>query len=137
MVTNIAGCAFIESFEGCKYNTYLDIKGIPTIGVGHRLLPGESYPNGITPAQVDTLLSHDVGVVDNFLTHYCPTLTQNQHNALADFGFNLGVGNLHLLISHGLDQIPVQLLKWDHAGAVEVEALEKRRAAEVALWNKG
>ena len=133
--TSANGLKFITEEEGKKLKVYLDIKGLPTIGVGHLIKPGEDFSEGLTDEQVENLLASDISEVDNVLSRIAPNLTQNQHDCCADFGFNLGVGALRQLLSHGIDQIPVQILKWDHAGAVEVKALKNRRKAELALFN--
>ena len=87
--------------------------GVQTIGIGHKLLPGESFPDGITQDQAQTMLAHDLTFVQNALTVIAPaSCTQNQWDALCDFGFNLGVGALKTLLAHGWDQVPTQLLRW-------------------------
>lgn len=128
------GLKFITQEEGKKLKVYLDIAGLPTIGVGHLIKPGEDFSAGITDEQAETLLATDVSKVDEVLTRLAPNLTQNQHDACADFGFNLGVGSLRTLLAHGIDQIPVQILRWDKAGGKEVPALLARRQRELALF---
>lgn len=133
------GIAFIESNEGLILLPYND-NGKQAIGYGHDLLPGESYPEGITQEQAEALLFHDLTFVQNALTVLVPAnCTQNQYDALCDFGFNLGVGALKMMLAHGWDQVPTQILRWDMAQVNEVEVvnadLKTRRAAEVALFN--
>ena len=134
MKTSANGLKFIEEQEGCKLQVYLDSIGKPTIGVGHLILPGEDFSGGVTQEQAYSLLTTDVSKVDEVLTRLSPNLTQNQHDALSSFGFNLGVGALRQLLSHGIDQIPVQILRWDKAGGKEVPALLARRQRELALF---
>ena len=134
MKTSAKGLEFIAEQEGCKLQVYKDIVGLDTIGIGHLIKSGEDFSGGITQEQAYTLLASDVAKVDEVLTRIAPNLTQNQHDACASFGFNLGVGALRQLLSHGIDQIPVQILKWDHAGGKEVPALLARRQRELALF---
>lgn len=136
MKTSAAGLQFIESFEGRRLTQYQDVAGKWTIGVGHLLLPGEHYPNGITDEQCAELLSKDVQGVEAVMNRLALdyTFTQNQFDAIADFGFNLGVGSLRLLLSHGLENIPVQILRWDKSGGLPVPGLTRRREAELKLW---
>jgi lysozyme len=67
-------------------------------------------------------------------------LSQGQLDALADFTFNLGAGRLagstllKDLNAGGYASAGEQLLLWDHAGSVELEALRARREAEYNLW---
>lgn len=134
MKTSAKGLEFIAEQEGCKLQVYKDIVGLDTVGIGHLIKPGENFSGGITREQAYTLLASDVAKVDEVLARLAPNLTQNQHDACASFGFNLGVGALRQLLSHGIDQIPVQILKWDHAGGKEVPVLLARRQRELALF---
>lgn len=138
MKTDIEGLHFITKQEGVRLETYNDVAGIPTVGIGHKLLPGESYPNGITLETAQFLLSKDVEKCDEAIDHLGWELTQNQWNALADFCFNLGGGALLQLANHGMDQVPQQLPRWCHAKINGVETvvpdLANRRDAEVRLW---
>ena len=69
-------------------------------------------------------------------------LTQGQFDALVDFVFNLGSGRLAgstLLVylnAGRYDDAAGQLLRWDHAGAIEVAGLKARREAEFKLWHE-
>lgn len=134
MKTSANGLKFIEEQEGCKLQVYLDSVGKKTIGIGHLILPGEDFSGGITQEQAYSLLVSDVSKVDEVLIQLAPNLTENQHDALSSFGFNLGIGSLRMLLNHGIDQIPEQILKWDHAGGKEVPALLARRQRELALF---
>ncbi len=134
MKISAKGLEFIAEQEGCKLQVYKDIVGLPTVGIGHLIKPGEDFSGGITQEQAYSLLASDVTKVDEVLTRIAPNLTENQHSALASFGFNLGVGSLRMLLAHGIDQIPVQILRWDKAGGKEVPALLARRKRELALF---
>lgn len=46
-------------FKNGKFWTYKDSLGLPTIGYGHLLRPGESFPNGLTEAEAEALLLKD------------------------------------------------------------------------------
>jgi lysozyme len=141
MQLSAAGLALLKQSEGFRSSTYLDVAGIPTIGYGHKLLPGESYPNGIAEAQATLILSRDVALSEGAVSRLARIpLTQGQFDALVDFVFNLGQGRL---VSSTLlkdlnagqsDAAALQLLQWDHAGAKELTALKTRRAAEYELW---
>ncbi|MGG8276137.1 glycoside hydrolase family protein [Klebsiella sp. 141198] len=42
------------------FRVYKDSLGFPTIGYGHLLKPGESFPNGITEETADKILYNDM-----------------------------------------------------------------------------
>lgn len=133
------GLAFIQTHEGFVDHVYLDVAGIPTCGIGHKLLPGEKFPDGLTLVQAQALLVKDLAFVQNALTARVPSsCTQNQWDALCDFGFNLGIGALGTMLAHGWDQVPAQILLWDKAhvkGVLTViPGLQARRQAELALF---
>ena len=140
MEISAAGLAFAASQEGFRAAVYPDIAGYPTIGYGHKLHPSESFPNGVTEAQAQELLASDMPPVVRALNAMLPGAgcTQNQFDALCDFGFNEGVGALDTLLSHGWDEIPEQLLRWIYYHKkdqpVESEGLKARRSAEMALF---
>ena len=133
-----AGIDLIRGFEGCKLEVYLDIAGIPTIGVGHAIRPPESaadYAGGIDQDQANGLLQRDLEPVERGVNSIIPpSCTQNQYNALCSFAFNLGVSNMRVMISHGWDQIPAQMLRWDNAAGKPSAGLEARRKAESELF---
>ena len=136
-----AGLELLKRAEGFRSQTYLDVAGVATIGYGHRLLPGESFPDGIDEARGAAMLVGDVHDAEQAVTRLVRVpLAQGQFDALVDFVFNLGSGRLagsSLLgdLNAGrYDAAAGQFQLWDHAGAREVAALKSRREAEVALW---
>jgi murein DD-endopeptidase MepM/ murein hydrolase activator NlpD/GH24 family phage-related lysozyme (muramidase) len=50
---------WIKQEEGFRSETYIDTEGYPTIGYGHKLKPGESFPGGISKADADKLFEQD------------------------------------------------------------------------------
>lgn len=128
------GIAFIESNEGLILLPYND-NGKQAIGYGHDLLPGESYPEGITQEQAEALLFHDLVPIQTALASLVPPdCTQNQWDALCDFGYNLGVGALKIMLEHGWDQVPVQVPRWNHINGAPAPGLTARRNAEAAMF---
>ena len=138
-----AGLELIKRSEGFRANTYLDAAGIPTIGYGHKLLPEESYPDGIDEAEAEELLTADAGAAALAVQRMVQVpLTQGQFDALVDFCYNLGEGRLAastLLreLNAGMyNEARQQLLLWDHAGGQVVPGLQVRRQAEFDLWGE-
>lgn len=141
MQLSAAGLELIMKSEGFRAKTYLDIAGIPTIGFGHRLLAHEGWPNGISAAQAEQILTGDVSGAEQAVSRLVKVpLTQNQFDALVDFCFNVGSGRLasstllKALNRGRYDDAREQLLRWDLAGGKECPALKARREAEFQLW---
>jgi GH24 family phage-related lysozyme (muramidase) len=130
-----AGVDFIKKQENCVLHLY-DDAGHQAIGWGHDITPSDpDYGAGITQAQADDILVKDLATVEDEVNSYDLPLSQNQYDALVDFAFNCGGGNLKKLLSHGLDQVPQFLPQFCHSQGVVAEVLVKRRAAELNLWN--
>ena len=145
MELSAAGLQLIKQSEGFRAFTYNDVAGFPTIAYGHKLGKGESYPNGISPAQGDVLLASDVATAEVAVERLVTVpLAQGQFDALVDFVFNLG--SSRLASSTLLEDLNAgrysaaceQLLIWDHGmvnGAEQiVTGLKSRRQAEYNLW---
>ncbi|VVC06071.1 Uncharacterised protein [uncultured archaeon] len=130
------GINLIKKFEGFSPKTYADIVGDKTIGFGHKLVNNQKFPNGISELQANQILLKDLIPTENYLNQKFSSLNQNQFDSLCDFSFNLGLGSLEQLLSHGIDRVPTQILQWDHANHVEVEQLKERREVELALFQK-
>lgn len=136
------GLALLKQAEGFRCLTYLDAAGYPTIGYGHRLVHPECYPQGITEAQAQVILEWDVCEAERAVERLVTVpLTQGQYDALVDFTYNLGSGQLaastllHDLNAGGYEAAAGELLRWDHAGTQELPALKARREAEFCLWS--
>jgi lysozyme len=143
MQCSAAGLQLLKRSEGFRGRVYRDVAGVPTIGYGHRLRRGESFPNGIEKAQALEILASDVREAERTVEHLVKVpLTQGQFDALTDFVFNLGSGRLAAstllskLNESNYKEAVDQLLRWDHAGSSESAALKARRESEAALWLK-
>lgn len=92
MITNnIIG--LIKRHEGMRLATYEDTLGVPTIGYGHALKAGESYPDGIDQNKADTLLLSDLAVAYSdakLLVPKMDTFCEARQAVLIDLAFNLG-----------------------------------------------
>lgn len=142
MEMSAAGLELLKKSEGFRERVYRDVAGIPTIGYGHRLHPGESFECGITEAEATAILERDLSEAEKNVSHcvHVP-LTQGQFDALVDFVFNLGIGRLttstllKLLNAGNYEAACEHLLLWDYAAGRELPALKARRQAEAALWH--
>ena len=135
------GLELLKKSEGFREQIYQDVAGFRTIGFGHRLVPGENYPNGISLALGEALLAKDVRAAETAIERLVKVpLAQGQFDALVDFVFNLGAGRLagstllKYLNSGKYDAAAWQLLAWDHAGSQQLAGLKARREAEFRLW---
>lgn len=138
------GLDLIKKSEGYRGQVYRDVAGFATIGYGHLIKLGETFPNGITEPQAAAILACDVQQAEQAVARLVKVaLTQGQFDALVDFCFNLGAGRLasstllHDLNAGNPDAAAAQLLSWDHAGGVVVAGLMARREAELKLWKGG
>ncbi len=142
MELSAAGLNLLKRSEGFRSRVYNDVAGVPTIGWGHRLLHPDSFPDGVDEKLAVHILACDVDDAEEAVLRLVKVpLTQGQFDALVDFTFNLGQGRLasstllkELNAGH-YDSAAQELLRWDHAGAVELASLKARREAEFALWH--
>lgn len=96
MKTSHRGIVAIEGREGIRLTVYRDSKGLPTVGVGHLVVPEDGLKVGdkITQEQCDAFLSSDLGKCESAInTCVKTTLAQHEFDALASFILNIGVGN--------------------------------------------
>jgi lysozyme len=94
--TSPTGLAFVAQWEGTVLRTYKDVAGVPTIGVGHALRPGEEFPDGITHDQALALLASDIRIAEAAVNaNVTRPIGQNAFDALVSFAFNCGGGALY------------------------------------------
>lgn len=130
---------FVAKWEGFLSHAYLDTIASPpvwTIGHGHThgVFPGQT----VTKAEARRLLAADLRDAARAVNAAVTVpLTVRQRIAVISAVFNLGPGE----ILHGSGFITKlnrrdyagaadELMKWNHAGGVEVEGLTNRRRAE-------
>jgi len=95
MTISGAGLELIKVSEGFRATVYKDVVGFGTIGYGHKLPPGETFPDGVTEAHAASFLLKDVRGAEEAVTRLVKvTLTQGQYDSLVDFVFNLGEDRL-------------------------------------------
>ena len=144
------GIEFIKRYEGVKNTVYNDVAHLPSIGVGHKLLPAEiqgqyvqvgndkiPINQALTDDQVNTLLQQDLQpamtAVRNGVT---VQITQPQFDMLTSFTFNVGANAfknstlLKVLNQGNFDQATNEFLRWNKAGGQVIEWLTNRRRAE-------
>lgn len=137
---NDAGRALIRAFEGLRLTAYKCPAGFWTVGYGHTLTARPGLR--ITETEADKFLTDDLARVENSVAALVRVpLTSNQFSALCCLAFNIGTGafggsSLRRLLNRGwYDQVPVQMKRWTKVNGQPLPGLERRRAAEAALWN--
>ena len=140
------GLERIRQREAYVARVYDDGVGNRTVGYGHMLRHGESFPQGLSMAEAEELFAKDVDrIVSPVLDRIKVPLTQNQVDAIGSFVFNVGPGNFSRSILPNLN-------RGDHEGVVAsmfrfvtgrnqrtgervtLRGLLKRRQEEVALY---
>ncbi len=149
------GLQLLTQWEGYRRTVYDDVGGKPTIGVGHLLTASElssgtitidgqavAWADGLSNAQVVSLLAQDVGVYERaVIDDVTVPLAQHQFDALVSFTFNEGTGSLAkstLLkdVNAGDDaDVAAQFMRWTKVGTTVSQGLVNRRRNEVKLWN--
>lgn len=141
----------IREFEGCRLDAYKDAAGVATIGWGATRYANAPVRMGdtITQAMADEMLADDVellfgpGVFE--LLPMARSWKPEQLAAIVCFAFNVGLGaleesTLRKRLLAGQEPCTVvreELPRWRHAGKAVLPGLERRRAAEVALFCGG
>lgn len=132
-----SGLSLTEQFEGCRLTAYLDSGCVPTIGYGHT--NGVMIGNTCTQFQAEQWLMEDIqrSITDvNQLVTV--QLNQGEFDALVDFDFNIGRGNLArstLLVdlnAGNFSAAAAQFQVWDKCDGTVLAGLLRRRLAESA-----
>lgn len=138
----------IKMFEGFRAKPYKCPAGVPTIGYGSTF-----YSNGKKVTLKDKLITEQdatnllTTVVTNFSSGVSKLLkiqvTQNQFDALVDFAYNVGIGNLKSstllkkVNAKNFSGAALEFIKWNKAYDGKVlPGLTKRRTAEKDLFIK-
>jgi len=141
------GRSLIKTMEGNVLHAYQDCVGIWTIGVGHTAAAGDPKPAPgmrISDTESDQILARDltkfeIGVMK--LLKRQPT--QAQFDAMVSLAFNIGPGafaksSVVSRFNRGdFDGAAAAFLMWNKAGGRVVAGLDRRRRAEMKLFNTG
>ncbi len=136
-----AGIELIKEYEGLRLKVYKDSAGLPTIGYGHLIKPGENFAAGITEKQAEQMLVVDLVTAEDAVKKWVSVaLSKGQFDALVSLVFNIGVGSfrkstlLRKLIAGDVAGAAAEILKWDKVGGRVVEGLVRRWVAERKLF---
>ena len=130
------GLQLIKKFEGCRLTAYWDVNGY-SIGYGHH---AADITKGmkITQAIADEFLKKDVEKFEKAVNNLKYEFNQNQFDALVDFAYNCGSGNLLKLTANNtrtIQQISYKIPAYCKAGGVALKGLIYRRNAEKQLFD--
>ena len=135
------GREFIARWEGFRATRYLDVAGLPTIGWGHLIRPGEPIPDPITEGEANELLARDLYSTERSILRLVETpLNDGQFAALVSFAFNLGSGalqrsRLRACVNRGdMDAAAREFPRWCLAGGRRIPGLLRRRLAEAEMF---
>ncbi len=135
-----SGLRLTESFEGYRAFEYGDPVGIRTVGFGHMVRPGETFPEPLLPPDAYILLKKDANRASGVINRSVAIpLHQNQFDALNDFVFNTGTLGKALpkKINNGQHkEVPKELERWSYAKGLRLKGLERRRKAEGDLYGR-
>ena len=127
--------SFIKQAEGYSNKAYKDSAGILTIGYGHT--KGVVRGMTITRDVAERFLDQDLLGCERYVNAIGVCKTQGQFDALVDFCYNLGAGNLNRstllrMIRHGSSEAAIrnEFSKWVHAGGKILPGLVRRRQWE-------
>lgn len=133
------GLELIRKHEGLRLKAYKCPAGVWTIGYGSTR--GVTEGMEITQEQADERLRQDIAVAEKCIAASVKvTLTQEQHDALCSFIFNLGCGafgksTLLRKINQGDDVgAAAEFAKWVNAGGKRLAGLVARRKDEADLF---
>ncbi len=129
----------IKEFEGFRGQAYPCPAGIWTLGYGHT--KGVKQGEVITKEQAEELLLSDIYEFEVSVHRLNLPLNQNQFDALVDFCFNLGTGNLSgstllkkIRLNVNDPSIETEFKRWVHAGGKVLPGLVKRREWEAKRY---
>lgn len=130
-----SGMQVTENAEGCELTAYQDSGGVWTDGFGntHGVVPGSTITMEQAVSDLAANIQNSVNDVNQLVT---VQLTQGEFDALVDFDFNLGRGNLAsstLLIDLNAGNFAAaadQFERWDRCGSSVLAGLLKRRLIE-------
>jgi lysozyme len=135
----------VKHFEGCKLTSYVCSAGHNTIGYGNtfyengvKVKPGDKITQQRAEELLDVILIKFVQQTNELIKS---NVNQNQRDALTDFAYNCGVGNLKsstllkLVNANPNDpEIRAQFMRWNKGGGKVLNGLTRRREAEANLY---
>jgi lysozyme len=131
--------AHIKEREGLSLKAYPDDGGVWTIGYGHT--GGVKKGDLITLQTAEDLFGRDLAEFEGYVNGLGLELTQGQFDALTDFCYNPGIGNLRsstllkkIRAGRPSSEIQNEFRKWKYCKGKVLAGLVKRREWEAQMW---
>ena len=129
----------LKQFEGYRDTAYLDSASVATIGWGHT--KGVKLGMRCTRAEAEQWLRQDLAPAEAYVNTIPEVNTQGKFDALVDFAYNLGLGNLKsstllkkIKAGAPVEDVQAQFRRWVYAGGKWLKGLVKRREWEAQRW---
>lgn len=133
--------AKIREFEGYYGKPYKCPAGVWTCGYGHT--KGVTAKTKCTKETAEKWLVQDLAPLEAFVSAMTKVDTQGKFDAVVDFAFNLGLGNLrsstlYKYIQSGASTYLIQeeFRKWKYCNGKVLAGLVKRREWEAQRWTE-
>jgi len=151
LTTSQAGIDIITRWEAVILHEYICPAGKRTIGIGHVVLPNETFPPTITREFAEQLLAKDLVRFEQAIyRNITVCLNPNQFDALVCFTYNVGEGGIKgkngltgvgkAVNESRFSDVPAALAEWSHARVngqlVTLKGLFNRRKSEGELFTK-
>lgn len=129
----------ITEFEGFSNTAYRCPAGKWTCGIGHT--SGVTATTTCTRKEAERWLKEDLAPVEAYVNTIEQVRTQGQYDALVDFAYNLGLGNLKsstllrkIKAGAPVAEIQAEFRRWVYAKGKKLKGLVKRREWEAQRW---
>lgn len=129
----------VKKCEGLSLMAYTDAGGVWTIGYGHT--GGVRKGEKITEAVADVYLRRDLDVAERAVNLSGLAKTQGQFDALVDFVYNVGMGNLakstlkkKIQSNASTEEIQAEFRRWVYSGKKKLNGFVARREWEARRW---
>ena len=129
----------ITEFEGFSNTAYRCPAGKWTCGIGHT--SGVTATTTCLKSEAERWLKEDLAPVEAYVNTIEQVRTQGQYDALVDFAYNLGLGNLKsstllkkVKAGAPVAEIQAEFRRWVYAKGKKLKGLVKRREWEAQRW---
>ena len=129
----------ITEFEGFSNTAYRCPAGKWTCGIGHT--SGVTATTTCTRKEAEQWLKEDLAPVEAYVNTIEQVRTQGQYDALVDFAYNLGLGNLKsstllkkVKAGAPVEQVQAEFRHWVYAKGKVLKGLVRRREWEAQRW---
>lgn len=142
---------YLKTKENFKSYPYNDTSGHATIGYGHKIHEGNvmdidiaAFVGGLSEEKAETVFKEDVKTASDTVNRLVKVpLTQNMHDALTSFTFNIGQGAfagstlLKKLNKGDYSAAAHEMPRWNKSDGTISKGLVRRRNEEVDLFYRG